>query len=127
MAIYNTRELRIRYENLLFCDELERAFPSVHEEIEKRRKELKHDIRKFNKKTSDRRYIRGDSDYYIELIELPERIKSKQAASDYFQDKEFIQARPSAYDCTGQAFTSWVKFVKRNGKYYAYHEVSFDV
>lgn len=39
----------------------------------------------------------------------------------------WIHARPSLYDCTGQAFTISIVPVKRHGKWYAYHTIRFDI
>ena len=38
-----------------------------------------------------------------------------------------ISRRYSAYDCTGEAFTSWISFFHVPGGTWCYHCVSFDV
>ena len=93
--------------------------------------ELKRKIRKFY--NSDKspwygRIIKGYGiDGYIAIVELPEWIEIESEASEYFEENLFVVCTPSAYDCTGQAFTNWYKTVNRNGRWYAYHSVGFDV
>ena len=91
--------------------------------------DYKKEIRAYvNKKTSDRRIIKEYGiDGYIELIALPERLTDLENAIEYFEDVEKIYYRPTYYDCTGQAFTSWYKVFKRNDRFFAYHSVCFDV
>ena len=89
--------------------------------------EIKRAIRQFYKKQEDSRSRRIIKDYgidgFIELYELPE-VEDPQA---YFDEYEWIHAKPSMYDCTGQAFTAWRKVFKRHGKNMVYHSVGFDV
>lgn len=91
--------------------------------------ELKREMRAFtNKPVSDRRIVRDDGvDGYVVLLPLPECVETMDEAREYFEECEYIHYRPSAYDCTGQAFTSWYKVFSRNGRFWAYHCVSFDV
>ena len=52
------------------------------------------------------------------------------ASSEYqngWTDPRYRPYYPSAYDCTGQAFTSWYKVFVRGGRFWAYHHVSVDV
>lgn len=37
------------------------------------------------------------------------------------------QILETAYDCTGQAFTAWYRIVKMQGRFFAYHDVAYDV
>lgn len=91
--------------------------------------ELKREMRAFtNKPLSDRRFVQDyGMDGYVVLFPLPEYVKTMDEAKDYFEECEYIHYRPSAYDCTGQAFTSWYKLFVRNGRFHAYHSVAFDV
>ena len=69
-------------------------------------------------------------DGFVELISFPEAfdtIDGEDGAEEFFKTFFEIHARPSMYDCTGQAFTSWYKLFERNGRIYAYHCVGFDV
>lgn len=76
----------------------------------------------------ERRIVCDDGiDGYLELVELPEAVTDEIDARDYFEACIEIRPLPSAYDCTGQAFTSWYKLFKRRGHYFAYHRVCFDV
>ena len=69
-------------------------------------------------------------DGYVELVSIPEVIDTldgEDGADEFFKTFLEIHARPSMYDCTGQAFTSWYKLFKRRGQFWAYHSVCFDV
>ena len=52
---------------------------------------------------------------------------SQETADEWFQYNEYMECIPSAFDCTGQRFTSWYKLVERNGRWWAYHCISVDV
>ena len=81
--------------------------------------DLKREMRTFfHRPVSERRIIQDDGiDGYTELLPLPEYIETMDEAVSYFE----------AYDCTGQAFTSWYKVFVRGGRFWAYHCVSVDV
>ena len=107
--------------------------------------ELKRNLRQYASKkpvqyvglgfSCERRIIKDYGiDGYIEIVSIPEvfdKIEDSETdgpgAESFFRDFIEIQALPSAYDCTGQSFTAWHKFVKRNGQYWVYHEVAIDV
>ena len=130
--IFDTTEFRRKCEALHFIEEsLKELMPNTYKEYlsgKEQVRELKKSIREYSKRKSDRRYF-GESDYgyYKVLIELPEYIKSKEDAEEYFKENEFMTCRPSQYECTGQHFTLRYKISKRNGKYMAYHECGVDV
>ena len=75
----------------------------------------------------------GGIDGYIELVSIPEVYDTLEDTEDgpgaetFFRDFFYREVRPSMYDCTGQSFTNWYKLFKRNGKFWAYHSVGFDV
>lgn len=79
----------------------------------------------------ERRIVKDEGiDGYIELVSIPEVIdtlEGEDGADEFFKTFLEIHARPSMYDCTGQAFTSWYKLFKRRGQFWAYHSVCFDV
>lgn len=75
----------------------------------------------------ERRTIYADYDGYIELLKLPEEVKTLEIAKTWFDVNERRVCRPSMYDCTGQRFTGGIKFVKRNGRWWVYHTVYLDV
>lgn len=91
--------------------------------------EAKKEIRKYtHKPSSTRRIIHDDGiDGYTALIEFPNDLEDEESAEEYFLANEYCECLPSAYDCTGQAFTRWHKLVKRRNRWYCYHCVRFDV
>lgn len=66
-------------------------------------------------------------DGFIALLALPKVLDTEEEAQEFFDEFIRIDYRPSMYDCTGQAFTGWYKLFRRDGRFYAYHRVSFDV
>lgn len=93
-------------------------------------KALKKEIRRYNKHhaNSDRRIVHEDGiDGYTALVTLPESVQSEEAAEEWFYSEEERTCAPSAYDCTGQAFTTYHKIVKRGERFFCYHQISFDV
>ena len=94
-------------------------------------KDLKKELRRFFRKKaqkSDRRIVKDNGiDGYIELIELPDRLRTLEEAKEYVEEYEVMEIVPSAYDCTGRPFTSWTKTFERNNRFFAYRSVCFDV
>lgn len=72
-------------------------------------------------------------DGYIELVSIPDVFDTltdkdgEPGAESFFMTFLYRGSRPSMYDCTGQAFTSWYKIFHRRGQFWAYHRVSIDV
>ena len=99
------------------------------EKLQRSLVDLKREMRTFSHRpVSERRIIQADGiDGYTELLPLPEYIETMDEAVSYFEDYEYRPYYPSAYDCTGQAFTSWYKVFIRGGRFWAYHRVSVDV
>ncbi len=120
MNIRSSRDLRCAYDLLLFAKEMGH---------EKKFDQLKREIRAYNHRPQrEERVIKDDGmDGCIVLIQLPERIKTKEGAHDYFMDTEYRECRPSMYDCTGQIFTNWFKIIFRHGRFWAYHSMGMDV
>ena len=126
MTINNSRDLRIAYQTLeLIKDFFDKA--SDKAKAEKHMQDIKQAIRAYNRRKSDRRYIKGDFDGYIELIEVPQDITDIEDVEAWFEECERLYCMPSQYDCTGQSFTVSHKAVNRGGKWFMYHEVGFDV
>ena len=101
MYIRNKRELRIAYQNIELFKELMADMGGSQKDSDFII-ETKKAIRKYNKKTSDRRVISGGIDGidgYVELIELPGFLRSVADAEDYFENNERLARRYSAYDC----------------------------
>lgn len=90
---------------------------------------VKRALREFtHKPLSEERIVKDDGiDGCIVLFPLPDRIKTPEGAHDYFMHTEYRECAPSIYDCTGQAFTSWFKIINRQGRFWAYHSICFDV
>lgn len=90
-------------------------------------KEIKRNIRAYQRDKAAEREQVIVKDYgmdgFITLYQLPD-VSDPEA---YFEENERITCRPSAYDCTGQAFTSWHKIIKRRGHNMVYHRIAFDV
>lgn len=126
--IKTKRDLKFAY-GFLSILEKEASNQKENEKLQKSIVDLKKEIRAaVNKAADDRRIVKEYGiDGYIELIALPERLTDLENAIEYFEDVEKIYYRPTYYDCTGQAFTSWYKVFKRNDRFYAYHSVCFDV
>lgn len=121
----NRDNLRFSYSLLRALQGSEYRASRAYEEAE-----LKRRIRAFNRQPRPPRIISDDGmDGYIEIDEMPAAFAdwSKEDVSEWFRDNRVIRAFPSAYDCTGQAFTSWFKIVRRHGRWFVYHCICFDV
>lgn len=120
LSIRNIRDLRIAYELIYYCIDGKKHPDKIAD--------LKRKIRAYNKKkNNERKFINGTDDYYVELITMPEWIKSFDDAEYYFNENIVLKYIPSQYDCTGQLFTCRYKIVKRNERFICYHFVSIDV
>lgn len=76
----------------------------------------------------DRRIVKDYGiDGFIVRIVLPEWIETKEEADEYFKGNEYMRTRYSAYDCTGDMFTSWYSLFLINGRWVAYHSVGVDL
>lgn len=87
-------------------------------------------IRDYSKDKAIRRVIKYDGyGGYVELINmgLPAGVYDKEFAKEFFEHEYYVEMYPSAYDCTGQAFTAWYKVFERGGMWHAYHYVGVDV
>lgn len=127
MQVRNNSDLKIAYEILNTYKELI-AEHGETELVKDKIAEQKREIRKFHKKSSDRRIVKDNGiDGYVLLIELPETLGNMRDAEEYFEERETICAIPSIFDCTGQAFTSWFKAFRRRNRFFAYHSIGFDV
>lgn len=140
--IRNNRDFRLGYEILRDTIELLKEKNVDSERIMNHVAELKRNIRQYanrnvnsfnigNGVMCERRIVKDNGiDGFVELISFPEAfdtIDGEDGAEEFFKTFFEIHARPSMYDCTGQAFTSWYKLFERNGRIYAYHCVGFDV
>ena len=146
MKISNDRDFRIGYEILSWVNERLAEDDGNTESRKERIIELKRNLRQYaNRNTTlfdagmgfmcERRIVKDYGiDGYVELVSIPEVFdtladdaEGNPGADTFFKEFLEIHARPSMYDCTGQAFTSWYKLFRRNGQFWAYHSVGFDV
>jgi hypothetical protein len=128
-VVNNNQELRLAYEILsILSKNADRV--DDPEKLAKCIIDTKQAVRRYTHREVeyDRRIIRDDGiDGYLSLERLPKGISSLEEAIDFFDRFMTCDYRPSAYDCTGQPITNWFKVFPRNGGYYAYHSVRFDV
>lgn len=125
MKIRNTHDVKMAYETIRM---LQTITPLPAQYIAG----LKKDIRAFNRRQEEenreRRIVESEGiDGFTELIRFPEQIQTEEEAEVYFRNNEYRECAPSAYDCTGQAFTAWYKIFARRGRMMAYHCIRFDV
>ena len=129
MYIANSSDLKVAYEELFFW----KSEPRLKDDkmINHIIRNLKIGIRDYFKRINRRtgRLVKWDpdGDGEIWLEELPETVKTEQAAEDWFLYHKYREVTPSPYDCTGQLFTAWYKIFQRNGKYIVYHCICRDV
>ena len=124
---FNMEDVKRNYNLLLLHKELWGKF---HYKDNETVKGLKRSIRIYFKNQSrkpETRVFDADYDGATYLIELPAEIKTKEIADAWIEANEYCECIPSQYDCTGQTFTAWYKLVKRNGRWWCYHRVCFDV
>ena len=108
--------------------ELKKQPNSKPEHVEALIVDMKRKLRAESKRVDDRQTVFDDGiDGFIVKFPLPEYIETREDADEYFREYEYIRMIPSAYDCTGQSFTSWYKiFQKSDGRFWAYHSIRFD-
>lgn len=127
--VKNDQELRIAYEILgILADKTDRV--DNPEKLAQHIIETKRAMRRYTHREIgyERRIIKDDGmDGYLSLERLPDDIRDLEEANRFFERFMTHHYRPSAYDCTGQAMTNWFKVFRRNGGFYAYHSVSFDL
>ena len=116
------KDIKIGYEYINLAN-------ARHKDVKSMR-DFKRALRGYLRETDDydRRIIKGESDYYVELITLGDDDGvTETEAEDYFRETYFIPVYHSQYDCTGKPFTCWYKIFKRRGLWMAYHCVGIDV
>lgn len=124
--IHNYRDVRTWLTLLRYAEE--------DGKIEKRKEhydEIKRAIRRFYKKVCDRaasgETVFGEFDSYTRKYPLPEVLKTKEEAKEYFEEYEWMECAPSQYDCTGQHFTHRYVLFQRDGRWWCYHVIGVDV
>ena len=90
---------------------------------------VKRDIREYNKRmeTEERLVKDYGLDGFIVLVPLPMEIRSGEKAIKYFEENMRLDCGNSQYDCTGRPFTGWYKVCQRQGRFFVYHRVCFDL
>ena len=124
-TIRNNEELRDAYFMVFALTE----FIEEAKKTEKCRQSIidyKRAIRQYNKHRCNQKYLWGDYDSYVMLIEFPSWMDIETAKAE-FEENYRLHYYPSQYDCTGQHFTTGTKFVVRHGRVYCYHSISVDV
>ena len=89
--------------------------------------ELKRSVRKYlhrPPKTTRMVANYGDS---CTTLDIWDDVDSYEAAVDKFMRTEYMEYRPSPYDCTGQLYTEWYKIFEKDGKFLVYHCFARDV
>lgn len=125
MIINNEKELRNAWVMVYALSDLIPELKKTHK-CKKHIVEYKRAIRDYNKTPNNPKFVAGDVDWYTELIEFTEcdSIEEAQLSFDCYHR---LHCYPSQYDCTGQAFTTGVKFFRRRGVIMCYHTVCYDV
>lgn len=130
---YETKlRLRLYYDTIQtykeLCERRGYNFNEVFGDLLLEKKKKIRDIYKQENEKPERHIVRDNGiDGYIELVQLPKEIKTRETSDGWFLCNEYMECIPSAYDCTGQKFTSWYRLIKRNGRWWVYHSISVDV
>ncbi|MCR5144794.1 MAG: hypothetical protein K6B67_05740 [Lachnospiraceae bacterium] len=129
MRINNKEEARNAYCTIRLFEQIKKNNRINREQlnaINNLLNEKKREVRKYVNHTSNERLVYSDDpDYYIVLIQFP-GMTIDDAKKD-FEDNYRLIAYPSQHDCTGQAFTTGVKFFMRNNMPCCYHRIAVDV
>lgn len=122
---------RSAYEHIRFYEQTlaEGGFgrpDAAREHLDEMKRELRKRIHEVDE--SDRRIIKDYGiDGFIVRFALPSWVEDMETAEEWFDENERRECRPTMYDCTGDAFTSWHSIFKINGRYICYHSIGFDV
>lgn len=128
-VVNNKRDLRVAYEILAILSDGSCTFANPERRAQ-RIVDTKRAIRLYTHRDIDyeRRIVKDNGmDGYVSLERLPDDLRDLETATEFFKRFMMHKYQPSPYDCTGQAVTNWFKVFPRNGGFYAYHSVSFDV
>ena len=127
--ITNQSELHMAYWLLRYYRSLDVSKLSGADLFDEHVKEVKREIRRYTHAPVCENVLLEDwgIDGYTVLEPLPAHIANLGDAEAYFANNLFIPETNSMYDCTGRPFTVWHKIICRNGRYWCYHHVAFDV
>lgn len=133
-SIENDRDLRKAYDALDFLRRVYDGLRGLYEykDLASMRNLItrqKAAIREYNRRPVPEypACIRCDSDSCMLLDKLPDGINTEAEAVAYFEREHYVPRPCSAYDCTGQAFTTRYKVFQRRGAWYVYHFMARDV
>lgn len=132
MSIKSMTDVKVAYEMIGVMRAVGAKSPEGQKAVQHCIDEIKREMRAYFRDSREtdgnRRIIQSDGiDGYVELVKLPERLKTVTGAEEYFEMYEVREHVQSMYDCTGRAFTRWYKVFSRQGRMWAYHAVGFDV
>lgn len=129
MYIGNNRDLATAYHMLHTMGKLIETCTGIKDtqKVNEAVRWLKADIRKYQHAQDSKRVYTLVKDYgydgHIVRFDMPD----VDDPEGWFDDNERLTARPSMYDCTGQAFTSWHEFKTLGGRKVCYHSIAYDV
>lgn len=127
MKIKNRKDLRTSYELLHMYKKIYGS--ELHGDLKINVNKLKVAIRNYNKMPAFGRLVRYSyTDGFVCVIDMPKYFDNldESEVKKHFEENH-IAPRPNLmYDCTGQAFTSWFKVVRRGGRWVVYHSIKFD-
>jgi len=130
-SITDNERLRDAYALLMFMQSDIPASAEKRAAVKNLAATVKMEIRAYNNRPApDSRIVEDRGiDGYIELVQLPNELDkaSKADADEWFRWNRYYEYYPTAYDCSGQRFTTWYKLHRRCGHWFAYHSVSRDV
>lgn len=119
--------LRDRYAMIRFMEQAIKDAPKgTGEHVAEYLAEKKREVRKLSRRPS-RRIFHATLDAFTEIVQLPERVSSREEAEEYIDEEIRIPYRYGPYDCTGQLFTYWTHAAYLGGRWVCYHRVVADV
>lgn len=126
-TVRNDRDLRVAYEILQILHDKPLATKN-NEKLQQHIVRVKRAIREYlGCCPAQEQVVRDDGDSLLVVFPLPDHLETAEDATAYFLDNYFREVYPSAYDCTGQIFTTWYKIFRRRGQFWAYHATAMDV
>ena len=126
--IHNYRDVRA-WISLLREAEADGKFdiPERKEHYDEVKRAIRRFYKKVCKKAASEETVFGEYDGYIRKYPLPEFLKTKEEAQEYFEEYEWMECAPSMYDCTGQHFTHRYCVFQKGNRWWCYHVIGVDV
>ena len=124
--IESKRDYEMAY--ILLCDLIDRKDGKFDNKIINLKRNMRSFLRYYYEdECLDRVIVKNDFDGYTIRVKLPEWVKSKAVAEEWFYKEEKIEYIERGYDCTGQLFTYWYRIKYWNGNWWCWHHVAKDV